>query len=81
MKNTNRKCKLILKMPIEEFEDQVKGIKNNAKRLILSEPASSLFQWLQNTLTDLVLDVYRCNGYNGAMVISFADKDTEKVYY
>ena len=28
-----------------------------------------------------VLDVYMCNGYNGNMVISFADKETEKVYY
>ena len=44
LNNANRKCKLILEMPIEAFEDQAKGRKNNAKRLILSEPSSSLFQ-------------------------------------
>ena len=32
-------------------------------------------------LADLALDVYMRNGYNEDMVIGFADKDTEKVYY
>lgn len=48
LENANRKCKLILKMPIEAFEDQAKGRKNNAKRLILSEPASSHCNYKQS---------------------------------
>lgn len=48
LENANRKCKLILKMPIEAFEDQAKGRKNNAKRLILSEPDSSHCNYKQS---------------------------------
>ena len=32
-------------------------------------------------LSDLALDVYMHNGYNGDMVIGFAGKETEKAYY
>ena len=32
-------------------------------------------------LANLALDVYMCNGYNGDIVIVFADKEIEKSYY